>query len=155
MPKQTNSKQSKNLYILLALLLNSFVIAILLFWAVPPETTRFEKLSDNYVVRVIDGDTFEIYSGEKVRLICVDTPERGEDGFEEATRFLEELVLNKEVRLEKDVSERDKYDRLLRYVFVSASGKEVFVNKEIVKVGYGEIMRVEPDTKLCDEIESK
>lgn len=101
------------------------------------------------VTRVIDGDTLVLQNGEKVRLICVDTPERGEKGFKKAKEFLEQLVLNKKVLLEKDITNRDKYDRLLRYVYVN----DIFVNKEIVKQGYGKVYRYEPDTKRCKEIE--
>ncbi|MBR9704862.1 hypothetical protein GOV12_05600 [Candidatus Pacearchaeota archaeon] len=119
----------------------------------------------NYVSRVIDGDTFVLGDGERVRLICIDTPENGEDGFEEAKEFLEDLVLEREIRLEKDVSDRDKYSRLLRYVWVKLSkydslddGYEVdddlnvFVNREIVRRGYGKVYKYPPDTSLCDEI---
>ena len=93
-------------------------------------------------------DVFEIYSGEKVRLICVDTPELGDTGSYEAKDFLEDLILDKEVRLEKDVSETDKYGRLLRYVWVG----EIFVNKEIVQQGYGEVFEYGDDVGLCGEI---
>ena len=88
-----------------------------------------------------------------MRLICVDAPEKGGKGYEEAKEFLESLVLNKEVRLEKDISDRDEYGRLLRYVYVSGEGEEIFVNKEIVQQGYGSVFRYGDDTKRCGEIE--
>jgi micrococcal nuclease len=109
---------------------------------------------DNYVTNVVDGDTFDIYAGERVRILCVDTPETGEEGYTEATEFLESLILNKEVRLEKDVSETDQYGRLLRYVYVNKTeGEEIFVNKEIVRQGHGGVYRYGDDVKRCDEIE--
>jgi len=107
--------------------------------------------TQSLVTRVIDGDTFEISTGEKVRLICIDTPEKGESGFNEAKEFLEKLILNKNVTLEKDITNKDKYRRLLRYAYVN----DLFVNKEIVQKGYGKIYRYEPDTKKCSEIEYK
>lgn len=110
------------------------------------------EVSDDTVIRVIDGDTFELATKDKVRLICVDTPELGDAGSYEAKDFLESLVLDKEVRLEKDISETDKYGRLLRYVWVNKSNKEIFVNKEIVKEGYGTVFRYGEDIKRCDEI---
>jgi len=106
--------------------------------------------NSNKVTRVIDGDTFELETGEKVRLICIDTPETGNSGAEEAKEFLESLVLGKSVKLEKDVSETDQYGRLLRYVYVN----DIFVNKEIVQKGYGTVFRYGNDTSRCDEIES-
>ena len=109
--------------------------------------------SINKVSRVIDGDTFELEDGEKVRLICVDTPEKGEKGYEEAKEFLANLTLGKIVRLEKDVSENDVYGRLLRYVYINENGKEVFVNRELVQKGYASVFRYGNDTKRCDDIE--
>jgi len=111
------------------------------------------EVLDDTVIRVIDGDTFELATNDKVRLICVDTPELGDVGSYEAKDFLEFLILNKEVRLEKDISETDKYGRLLRYVYVNESSGEIFVNKEIVKECYGEVFRYGEDVARCDEIE--
>ncbi|OGJ21572.1 hypothetical protein A3K73_09465 [Candidatus Pacearchaeota archaeon RBG_13_36_9] len=111
----------------------------------------FECLNEDEarVARVIDGDTFELEGGEIVRLICIDAPEQGEEGAEEAKAYVEELILNRIVRLEKDVSETDAYGRLLRYVYTG----DLFVNKEMVSRGYAEVWRYGNDTKKCDEIE--
>jgi len=133
-------------FVILVVLLILFTITFSLYFINPVQIN--EEISNNTVIRVIDGDTFEIYSGESVRLICIDTPEKGEGGYDLAKEFLEGLVLDKEVRLEKDVSETDKYGRLLRYVWVD----EVFVNKEIVKEGYGEVFEYGDDTKYCGVI---
>ena len=109
------------------------------------------SISELTVIKVIDGDTFVLAKGQVIRLICIDAPEQGTKGSEDAKAFLESLILNKEVILEKDVSNTDKYDRLLRYVYVNG----VFVNKEIINHGYGTIFRVEPDVKRCEEISDK
>jgi uncharacterized protein len=101
-----------------------------------------------YVSRVIDGDTL-IAGGESVRLICVDAPEKRERGFNEAREFLESLILGKEVVMERDISETDKYGRYLRYVYVD----DLFVNREIVEKGYAKVMRVGEDISRCDDIE--
>ena len=75
------------------------------------------------VTRVVDGDTIRVlYRGtdESVRLLRIDTPERGQPGFEEATAALRRLVGGREVVLEFEtpgVEERDRYGRLLAYVF--------------------------------------
>ncbi|MEK6927908.1 MAG: thermonuclease family protein [Nanoarchaeota archaeon] len=105
--------------------------------------------SDNCVVRVIDGDTFVLRDNSTVRLICVDAPELHSQGGEEAKVFLESLILNKEVRLERDVSDKDEYERLLRYVYLG----DVFVNEELVKSGNADVWRYGNDTARCDEIE--
>lgn len=76
--------------------------------------------SKTTVTRVIDGDTVEIASGEHVRLIGVDTPERGACGFNEATETMRRMVEGREVQLVNpaSVQDLDRYDRLLRYVDV-------------------------------------
>lgn len=92
------------------------------------------------VERVIDGDTLLLTGGEKVRLIGVDTPETKHPqkpvqrfGME-AYHFTKRMVEGKEVHLEFDWQKRDKYGRLLAYVFLMDG---TFLNAEIIKRGYG------------------
>ena len=98
------------------------------------------------VTRVIDGDTIELENGQVVRYIGVDTPEYTSKnecyGFE-ATNFNRELVENKRVTLLKDVSETDRYGRLLRYVYV----ENTFVNDYLVRQGYANVSSYPPDVK--------
>lgn len=86
------------------------------------------------VDRVIDGDTFVLDNGEKVRLIGIDTPEKGEKYFLEATMVLKELVEKKYVILTSDplCEDRDWYKRLLRYVYVNG----VDVNRSMIERGW-------------------
>lgn len=102
------------------------------------------------VVRVIDGDTIDVRfddgSVRRVRYIGINTPERDEDFYTEATKANAVLVLGKEVRLAKDVSETDKYGRLLRYVYAG----ETFVNAELVKRGYAAAATYPPDVRYAD-----
>ncbi len=93
------------------------------------------------VVRIVDGDTFEIESGQKVRLIGIDTPEKGECYFADASQALSQLILEKYVRLDVDVSQTDRYGRLLRYVYVD----DVFVNEMMVLDGYALATSYPPD----------
>jgi len=149
------NKKAKILIIYLSILA---IIGITLFILVfkNENSIKVEEntcISDNCVSRVIDGDTFMLRTGEYVRLICINTPERTDAGYFEATKFLQQLIENKEVRLEKDISETDKYNRLLRYVYINdSSGKEIFVNRELVQQGFAVIWRYPPDVKRCDEI---
>ena len=113
----------------------------------------------SYVERVIDGDTFVLASGEQVRLICIDAPELSDNGGENSKEYLESLILNKNVRLEGDIDDKDAYGRLLRYVYVNVSNdfmplqdKEFFVNKDLVENGFAEVWVYGNDTKRCDEI---
>ena len=108
-----------------------------------------EGVSDNLVVEVIDGDTFRLYSGAVVRMICVDSPEEGDHGYLESKEFLSSLILDEEVILERDVEEYDAYGRLLGYVYADG----LFVNREMVRLNYAEIFRYGNSTSRCDEIE--
>ena len=76
------------------------------------------ELEKILVARVIDGDTIELESGDRVRLIGVDCPECGEDGFEEATQFTRNSVEGKTVWLESDGNDTDGFGRLRRYVWI-------------------------------------
>ena len=104
-------------------------------------TTEELLINKEIVKRVIDGDTIELSSGERVRYIGIDTPERGECFYEQAKKENEKLVLNKQVKLVKDVSQTDKYGRLLRYVYV----KDLFVNLYLIKNGYAVLATYPPD----------
>jgi micrococcal nuclease len=109
-------------------------------------------LPDNYVIKVIDGDTFTINSGETIRLLCVDTPEKGKKGYENATDFLETLILNKEVILISSITDKDDYNRSLRYVYVNSPSlsEPLFVNQLILDNDYGKLLVIPPET--CEEI---
>jgi len=100
------------------------------------------------VVRVIDGDTIEIEGGEKVRYLGIDAPEPTKCYGPEATAKNRELVERKKVTLEKDVSERDAFGRLLRYVHVNG----LFVNAELVRLGYAFSYHRAPDIKYQEPL---
>ena len=91
-------------------------------------------------VRVVDGDTIILSNGERVRLIGVDTPETKHPNKpveyfgKEASAFTKRMVEGQEVRLEYDQQQRDKYGRLLAYVYLMDG---TFLNAEIIKQGYG------------------
>ena len=76
-----------------------------------------ELLTTYNVVRVIDGDTIAIDTGESIRLIGINAPEAGEECYDEAKGFLQFFLSDKEITLKTDIEDKDKYGRLLRYVF--------------------------------------
>lgn len=107
------------------------------------------------VTRVVDGDTIEIEGGQKVRYVGIDTPEtvdprRAVGCFgKEASDKNKELVEGKVVILEKDITNVDKYNRLLRYVYLKqADGTLLFVNDYLVREGYAKNYTYPPDVKF-------
>lgn len=110
------------------------------------------------VVRAIDGDTIDVLMEngviERVRYIGVDTPETVDPrtavecfGAEASARN-KALVGGREVGLERDVSERDRYDRLLRYVWVAGDGGAMqLVNETLTREGYATAVSYPPDVK--------
>ncbi|MBN1586407.1 MAG: thermonuclease family protein [Candidatus Omnitrophica bacterium] len=111
------------------------------------------------VSRVIDGDTVELSTGQHVRYLGINTPEvrkkRGgqwiydpEPFAEAATALNRDLVEGCRVRLEYDVEKKDKYGRLLAYVYLG----DLWINGEMVRSGLGEVFTLAPNTKYVDEL---
>lgn len=101
------------------------------------------------VTRIIDGDTIEItrQTTKRIRYIGMDTPEKDECFYTQSKEANKELVDKKEVGLEKDVQEIDKYGRTLAYVFVD--GK--MVNEELVRQGFARVATFPPNVKYVDK----
>jgi len=99
--------------------------------------------------RIIDGDTFVLDNGDKVRLIGYNAPEIGEPFADNATERLSELVMHRKLRLERDVRDKDDYGRLLRYVYAD----EHFVNLAMLQDGYGKLLEIAPISKHNKEFE--
>ena len=127
---------------------------------------RTYNYSDVLVKRAVDGDTLLLETGERVRLIGIDTPEMHESKklYRDAERskqdvsaiqemgrkshqFTKGLVEGKQVSLEFDIEKYDKYGRLLGYVYLKDG---TFVNAEIVKQGYASLMTYPPNVKYAD-----
>lgn len=111
-----------------------------------------------FVVKVVDGDTIELTDGRKVRYIGIDTPETKDPRRpvgcfgKEAARENKSLVEGKFIILEKDVSETDKYDRLLRYVYLTLeNGQQLFINDYLVREGFAKASSYPPDVKYNEK----
>lgn len=109
------------------------------------------------VIETVDGDTVLLENGTLVRYIGLDTPETrvrsGDEWVEspagmanEAKEFNRRLVEGKYVRIEFDAQARDKYNRLLGYVFVD----DVFVNEKLLEEGYAVLYTYPPNVKYLD-----
>lgn len=124
-----------------------------------PKTIKIEKdgaistpeplnqIKNFLVTKIVDGDTVVIEGGISVRLIGIDAPERGDCFFEQSKNELEEQILGKEIGFEKDVSETDKYGRLLRYLWFGDPPAGGLVNEELVRDGFATVSTFPPDVK--------
>jgi micrococcal nuclease len=108
---------------------------------VDTESTEITTQDYQRVERIIDGDTFVISGDERVRMLGIDTPERGKLYYKEAAAYLATLIDGKMVQLEKDRSERDRYGRLLRHVYVDG----VWINEKMIADGYARFVTYPPD----------
>tara|TARA_B100000029_G_scaffold249837_1_gene246797 strand:- start:2283 stop:3173 length:891 start_codon:yes stop_codon:yes gene_type:complete len=107
------------------------------------ELFRDIEYEDAEVLRVIDGDTIELTDGRKIRYLGVDTPEKNECFYHQATLKNTLLVMTgnynrpNKVRLYKGKVDKDRYGRYLRYVTAMGPGEEILVNDYLIKWGYG------------------
>jgi micrococcal nuclease len=115
------------------------------------------------VLRVVDGDTIQVRLTDgrvdRVRYIGIDTPETVapdrpvEAWGAEATTFNEELLANGTIFLERDITNRDRFDRLLRYVYVAGPGDtQIFVNEALVTAGLASVTTFPPDVRYLDAL---
>ncbi|MBU3913173.1 MAG: thermonuclease family protein [Nanoarchaeota archaeon] len=139
--KKESSKNSQGAFALLIILL--FFLALINISAIllmrpsisPPQQQDSQEESGK-VTEVLDGESFTLDNGRIVKLIGVDAPELGGKYYEESKRFLEFMVLDKTITLEKDIEDKDSSGRLLRYAHVVYNMEELFVNLESVRQGY-------------------
>ncbi|MDO9508634.1 MAG: thermonuclease family protein [Thermovirgaceae bacterium] len=149
-------KSEKRILLILSICILS--ICILSFWF--GSRSSASPLVSGFVTEVFDGDTIKVslQGGrvETVRYIGMDTPEthhpnRGvEELGKEAWKANSELVLEKRVRLELDVEERDRYGRLLAYVWLDRGKNKTMVNVILVRKGYAMPFTFPPNLRYTD-----
>lgn len=126
------------------------LLILLLFVSGCTEIQKERILQQSLVIEVIDGDTIKTQN-ETIRLLDINTPEKGEKCYEEAKERLEELVLGKEVWLERDKEDYDQYNRKLRYIFFyenkNPSSHESHVNLMLLREGLAKLYIVGTNTK--------
>lgn len=130
------------LFTLLAVLAVSLPIAFLFIYK---SDSISEKLT---VTKIIDGDTIIVEGGRTIRLLGIDSDERGYPCYQEAKNRLESLVLGKEVKLEKDNENKGKHGRYLRYIFLNATN----INVKLLREGLA-ITRISGTSKYKDELQ--
>ena len=103
------------------------------------------------VTYIVDGDTLDLEGYGRIRFSGINTPETGECYYQEAKDKLAELILGKEVFVEKDRSDEGKYGRKLRYVYLD----DLMINKYLVENGFAKVYdKYKDDTKRYDELKA-
>ncbi len=117
---------------------------------VKESATESDEEEIGTVTRVIDGDTIDVMLNgvnTRIRYLQMNTPERDEPCFRESTQANADLVSGKTVRLVADREKVDRYDRLLRYIYVD----DVLVNRVLVEQGWAEVVLYPPNDLHYDE----
>jgi len=142
--------------IVVAIILAALIIAASIFLSLRltgrvidngPVGSNGNFIGEHIVTKIIDGDTV-VVEGNHVRLLGIDADERGYPCYNEAKQRLEELILNKEVILEKDQTDKDQYDRYLRYIFLNSKN----INLKLVEEGLAVARFYPEDVKYKDKI---
>ena len=150
-------EDDKGKFGVIIILIMTIVVSIVIFNDFVPDGVNNNSdvyipdyLAGEYVDYVNDGDTFKTVEGDYVRLLGINTEETGQPHSASAKHRLEELLNSGEIRMESDVEETDRYDRLLRYVWAG----DVFVNLELVREGYAHVYVIPPNTKYWDDFQA-
>jgi micrococcal nuclease len=110
------------------------------------------------VERVVDGDTFVLEGGGRVRLLGIDTPETVDSDRPvgcygpQASVYAKHLLSGRRVRLVYDRELRDRYGRLLAYVYLRRPAGELFVNARLIALGYARTLSIPPNTAHAGEL---
>ena len=111
----------------------AYVVLVRMVEQIGPEP----KPGDRFVVfKVLDGDTMDLKGGDRLRLLAIDTPEKDEPYYNEATELLRRLALDHPGRIEYANQRRDKYGRLLGYLYVDDT---LFVNRVLIDSGLANV----------------
>lgn len=130
-----------------------FILLSIIFLIIPvkrrekePFSTSDKRYEKPIVSKIIDGDTFELSDGTRVRMIGVDTPEIDRPFYRQAVALAESLLMGKQIEYETDAEERDRYGRHLWYVFADS----IFVNDRIISRGMGRVYLFQSNIKYAD-----
>jgi len=121
-----------------------------------------KTVKEGFIVsRIIDGDTIEVTHGSEkltIRYIGINTPETVKPNSpiecfgKQASAYNKEILQGQEVTLESDIQDKDRYGRLLRYIYFKDKGNgSVMVNKKLVEEGYAYASSYPPNVKYQDE----
>ncbi|MGB9978005.1 thermonuclease family protein [Methanobacterium sp.] len=97
--------------------------------------------ASGFCYHVVDGDTIDIDNIGRIRFVGINTPEKDQPGYQQATDFVKKACLGKTVYIDiDDTKHYDKYGRVLAVVYVN----DININAALLKGGYAEIMYIPP-----------
>ncbi|MFB6088704.1 MAG: thermonuclease family protein [Candidatus Aenigmatarchaeota archaeon] len=131
-----------HIFIICTILAGGFLLSLRL------SSLDYKSMERAIVTKVIDGDTIIVEGGKNVRLLGIDADEKGYPCYDDAKKRLEELILDKEVILERYSENKDMYDRYLRYVFFNGTN----INLKMVREGLA-IARFSDEIEYKEEIQ--
>lgn len=130
-------------------------LALILFFFVKNLSTDLSQNSignpgkdERIVTKVIDGDTLIVSGGDTIRLLGIDSDEKGYPCYNAAKKHLENLTLNTQVILESSIKDKDQYGRYLRYIILKDSNTNI--NIRMVKDGMAVARILDEDTHSQD-----
>src|SRR3990170_1984097 len=130
--------------------LNSVTPTSLITQSILPSNETSVTLREKVTVeKVVDGDTIELIDGRRVRLLGIDTPELHKESISDcfatnAAEINRQLVEGQTIEMEADVTDKDNYNRLLRYIWVD----DVFVNDFLLRQGFAKLFIIPPDYRF-------
>ncbi len=145
-PRRRRGSRAGRLVSKLAVAAVLIAVIIAVRWAKIGQEAEPSSLTT--VVRILDGDTMELGNGETVRLLAIDTPEKGEKFYKEAGDLLRRVAQGKEARLVGSGRARDRYGRLLAYVYIDDT---LMVNRVLVDSGLAYVYLFEDTDSRRDE----
>ena len=99
------------------------------------------------VQAILDGDTFDVVGGERIRLLGIDTPEKSDECYgQEAFTILRDLLVDRSVQLELDYQVLDNFDRTLAYVYLDSE----LINGEMLALGAACLLIIPPNGRYAN-----
>ncbi|MDP4012708.1 MAG: thermonuclease family protein [Candidatus Nanoarchaeia archaeon] len=127
-------------------LIIGFLVGFFMNFSFTGEVVNDSKMA--FVTKIVDGDTLVIEGGDHVRLLGIDTDERGHTCYDVAKERLSELVLGKEVNVEFGPERTDQYGRLLAYILLDGDN----INLRMISEGYAVARFFPGNEKYKEEI---
>jgi len=109
-------------------------------------------MQEAVVRKASDGDSGKLSDGRGYRLVGIDTPEKGARYADEARAYAKKMLDGRKVFLETATDPKDRYNRLLSWMWIEEDGKRKLVNEEIVRAGLAYVYKIKPNIRYIDRL---